>query len=1468
MHFRPVDVDERGPRALDGRLKRVLRDGSATGNDLRLNAGRNEDAVAVKPGQLRSIKERDDHAFLIQATHKPSNQQPATIENGRREKLTERRRKTKDALAPEPINYLRLRRTEESKQALLRNRANPVVINEILHPSSPTKEVPSRYAIVVEEAAALTNEMERQLEEMQKRVFARVETQQEDGAAVLAVQLQQLYREQAVLQKESNRASQQVQTLLTAVRNEISVMYKFTPLFKIYSHHKLKSAWHHWMVYNQWRRDEEARIALLWPFAVQIQRVFRRKRSQWERARTRLGLAWERWLASVTIQRWMRQVLSRREYQYRIEAKYATLVQAAWRGSCERKRVKKMLKAQLRWMLRSLSPTGNLHRLHEVSRKQPQLAATLNAILTLVEETNVAVDANSVYKAKNARVAARNAARPVEATRKQLFHAIFNLQTVIRRRDRAIEAAKRTYSDKMEAKQRAMQLKDTESKAKELQKTKENISIKLECEKMAKEELETKDYERMLRTVESDRILRVRLAQRRKEEAENARMVVEEYQMRYYVSEVRRRNEEVEKRRQEVEKRYQALMEQEQAQMNQVLEMLKTDEMKRNEAEEKRQRVRLQEHELWEKLSREQQSEAVRRLQLKDELKAEEIRRGEARLRVQEEQDRERFLRLERSRKQRQEELDSELRAREAMDQEEKLRRKVHFALKKAKQTAEWQTKREKETTRYSLDPMHFSKIQQLKEIEERERRERYLMKREDTIADQVREKERKERYFQECRLRKKQQQEEVRRAQRECAMMGAEERVEQERRAIIRREHEYKKSLAEMARLAELDKLKEAQRLAEARNRKTMYDEELRHRRVEQMIQQIAAAREQRETDLMVEEDRLQREILSQVIKAEKKRQRGKRIFQMMKEDVQSMSRQDWEDEGSRLEELLWDPADIAAFRHCVAQYPLFLITNVRIFRELSGALGDPPFDLNYEAVYANRSIESRMSVDNVPRKRRKPRKFFYHEFFEEDPILSALKPAPAPPSTARLRWKKLADHFLSSSWNSEAVRQGYILMRDGEFKQACCSFLLAVHSDSNATRKPSAGLLRQTARCCLKQWEVSFDRAWLDKSLFYYHRASAHVTLLTNPAFLQEVALALEKKGGYRDAAEVISGIIRCFPRYSKMTEVIFRGGMIMFSLQMYQQSREYLLHTLDAAPFGWEPADILFLVARILHLEGKMRRKMCSVAYEESFRTNKRDAFYRNYPTWREWIKDCSTWRQFGDRYFQKQEFSLARDAYQVMMKRQLKKPAHLMTKRELALNVRAMKVQKQSRVEDSTVGKPDDLDWLRIARCHAILNDRVSTETALKRWFGKQPYLERVIERFYTWPLARWKLLGVEIPEQVMEALERKKQELQEAEALKRKAMEDQRLQILRQRSLKARGRMVAWADDTTQSNSPVESSVSDQATTANTHHREAESVAPDRVDPWVKVTDEASQDFYFWNEETGDVVWDLPSDTGT
>lgn len=223
-------------------------------------------------------------------------------------------------MAPEPINYLKLRRTEQSKRASVRNRGAiaSVIAQEIITPVVSPPRIPATNAlprqefrmpcpsppklhIPVPDVPALLLKLE---EQDKGRV----------DAAPLDESIQSLAREQHRIRLEAYQEDTRVHALLADIRSSsLASLYKFTPLFKLYARRRLRSRWRVWRQYVAWQAEEQRRLETLAPFAVHIQRVFRFRSQRWARRRRNLDALYAQWEAARTIQRCVRKWLRRRE---------------------------------------------------------------------------------------------------------------------------------------------------------------------------------------------------------------------------------------------------------------------------------------------------------------------------------------------------------------------------------------------------------------------------------------------------------------------------------------------------------------------------------------------------------------------------------------------------------------------------------------------------------------------------------------------------------------------------------------------------------------------------------------------------------------------------------------------------------------------------------------------------------------------------------------------------------------------------------------------------------------------------------------------------------------------------------------------------------------------------------------------------------------------------------------------------
>lgn len=1354
----------------------------------------------VLPGRLQSIQRPD---------------KPTRRDDERGAATDSKRRLAHFSLAPEPLNYLRLRRTHQSKVALQRNRQASASVaaaaREIVAPSpspSPTRRAgiddnnnTDRIDSVVAKAAS-SPVRRKPPSAVDSTAASRSPPSPTKESTTSAIENQfQANTRQLREQHEreihaASLADRQLRSLLLDLRRS-QLARMAPPLLRVYERHKLRSRWLSWLGFVEWQRQESARLAQLAPFVVKIQRTFRVKRLSKSASlealrRARLVILYRQWEAAISIQLVARRWLRRRERYRQSLTRYASQLQAVWRGRRERQEFRKTLKVLIRALLTRLAPAGSLHRLRDLAVSDPQLAATVNGMLSLLTETPVAVERGRIpdYTVVNGKKYVRK--RPPEppkiiVTRAQLVHAVLALRSLIQEREQKVHDAKLEFVDAQRQVRARREEQEREAKALRLEATNERLSIARELVEMAITERETREFVRALRSVDEDKRRRAVLREQRRAGRESEHMRDEEAQTRYVVAERARREAEAQAKQREITRREHLLrekIEHEEAAQQAILE---DAARRKQQLAQRRLEAEAAERAKWNALSLELKSEVRQREEaaIARELAA---RASDA---ATIDETTAAILRKDQQRRLKHAELERERSEREAMAVCDFQSRQWYFAARKRAHELERQAKRERERLRFAIDPLQFDKAQAQLEVEEARRRENYSLKLEDERSRAIHDREKREvqsrRLREQTRARLAYQKQEA----RERELMSTEEQIELARVAAETRANEYQRLLRDMQAKTQRLTNKQREQLAEARSRREMRDEELWQLSMARAEELAAIARDGRERSSMEKEDRQSEQFGIEQAKYERRRLRERDILRMMRADVESMTREDWEREGSRLEALLWLPMEAAAFAVDAELHMTLLYENVRVFIALTDASAgsSPPLDLDYDAVRSHAAKENSMQEADVPDKKRKPRKFFYHEFFEEDPILAPIlnaqqqverqetersqREAREKKEIARKRWQQLAQHYLPRSLDSGEhlfhTRRGIVLMTDKRLDDARIEFMRAIDlfsrpESTGGCKLPPPSLFRQLARCNVALYEQSGRRECLDGAMLRFQQAAAHVWLVGNPQFLEELARALELAGKNREAAETLAGIVRGFPRYSRLPEVVFRAGVVLFTLHEFRQSREYLLHVLDDSPFDWQPADILFFVARVLQREGDpAARRLSALAFEEAFR-KKRDTgelsrsephhvlgMVSRFSTWQEFVKAPDTWRRAGDRYFSHGEFALAKDAYNVMVRRkqQLQEGPSLLTRKRRAMAAAVLQReqrQSQKTAIDGAREVDDDCDdWLRVAKAYAAVQDRPKASNAVAKWLERVSYTERVRERFTRWPIARWKLL---------------------------------------------------------------------------------------------------------------------------
>ncbi|RHY98085.1 hypothetical protein DYB37_003229 [Aphanomyces astaci] len=194
---------------------------------------------------------------------------------------------------------------------------------------------------------------------------------------------------------------------------------------------------------------------------------------------------------------------------------------------------------------------------------------------------------------------------------------------------------------------------------------------------------------------------------------------------------------------------------------------------------------------------------------------------------------------------------------------------------------------------------------------------------------------------------------------------------------------------------------------------------------------------------------------------------------------------------------------------------------------------------------------------------------------------------------------------------------------------------------------------LLRNIAKCYVKLYEAHLHDNDLSTGWSWYVKACEHLALQASPSFLDEMARALYLLCRFQHAAEILARIIYSFPTYVRMPTVIFRAAMLMWHLGLYEQSTDYLLHLLESPPAPWTDLDLMFLIARLYLLDEN--KAHATFAYDDAFRRYRVHGFHFQYPSWKAWVGDAAVWRHFGAKALAANEYLVAKDLYQQVIKR---------------------------------------------------------------------------------------------------------------------------------------------------------------------------------------------------------------------
>ncbi|OQS01269.1 hypothetical protein ACHHYP_01500 [Achlya hypogyna] len=1106
----------------------------------------------------------------------------------------------------EPVDFLALRRTRSSKDALVRTRD---IVREILAPASQEKSsVPAVNAIKerIATLAAATFQMQPPLSPV---VYAPDPADEATAAAVRAqnVAATSELRQLAHLRTDVERACASdaavIRSVLDDARANISCMYMFTPSFRLWTRAKTRSALERWQAYTAWHRAEEARLQKLTHHAVPIQRAFRSRRQAQRGRRDRLALRQIQWMAAVTIQAWLRRHVASLEVQRLREAAVAVALQSAWRGQLGRRRVRSLLRGRLRELLRQLSPTGSLYRLAAMYRGDTR--ATIAHFLSLAEDTPVALGSQPPPPT-------------APATIRQLHEAGRELQAFVASRQQEVAHVQRQHALLRTLRLSAAVAHDVATKTQLLNDAIARHHRASERLLMYKEDSEEKERCRAQTNAEGTALYRHALRERRAEKEACLAMHMQEMQTRHYVAEERWRTADLRRRLGEVNKVDAWRQAQENAAAADARQLVSDLAEKRAEAREAAARARQARLAAWQIKTEEDAKWLHARMAAREEAQRQEKAARRAVKCQRQAAQLQRSRELARRRQTKHEELVREEAARAALQLEDAAMRRLAGERKKAEEARLWAALREDAQRAHpdplALDPESLPLCQQL----EQERRGRLAMEREEAETRVVLAAAAKHKFFAAARVRKQRLEAERRLEAKALAAMEAEETRERARLAALSRAEEYARTLVAMQAADDAYNRKQAERLFEARCRKLMHDEEMRLHRLYTEVLHRERLRERKERHKMHNEElamhRLLEELERQRLRALEKTQR----VEMCVEDARAHQWRTLEAEGARIGCAIWRPIEDKTLQAYVVVYPTLLRWNVQFAQLVAGLRGDPPW----------------------------PHVSWTPQVAEEE--------APTEPTRAQELWCRVRYHYLKRTQALRTAQQGYAELSAGQLDKAQRTLRIAFRNGCK-----SAQLVRAIGKCYVQLYERHYRDHDLRMGCVWYTKASKRLELSISPTYLVEYAQALYLSGALQHAAEVLATVIKGFPTFAQLPRVIFRAAMLLLALDMHDQSKDYLLYLLEAPPPPWTDAELMFVIARLYFLDDDL--KHAAFAFDDAYRRWKLQwagsGRRLHYGSYKAWLADAGVWRELATKALHHREYVLAKDLFQQTIKRRV-------------------------------------------------------------------------------------------------------------------------------------------------------------------------------------------------------------------
>jgi hypothetical protein len=195
---------------------------------------------------------------------------------------------------------------------------------------------------------------------------------------------------------------------------------------------------------------------------------------------------------------------------------------------------------------------------------------------------------------------------------------------------------------------------------------------------------------------------------------------------------------------------------------------------------------------------------------------------------------------------------------------------------------------------------------------------------------------------------------------------------------------------------------------------------------------------------------------------------------------------------------------------------------------------------------------------------------------------------------------------------------------------------------------------------RSCFALWLETRQKPYITQAVKAYKQALQHFTVSSQAENKIEAAKVYELAGDLPAALSLLAHLIERRQEDVDINWLIFRAAVILRYQKEYKQSRAYFVYLTEAAVRGWQPAQLLFQLARVYELEGN--REMAKLGYQQVYFVLKQDARvaggwnrYEQYDAWEQWYADRETWEELAQHCIAREEYTLAIDFLQQTLNR---------------------------------------------------------------------------------------------------------------------------------------------------------------------------------------------------------------------